>query len=136
MRWRKVAQLSLLEVVLAEPLVVFPRRILPSVHDAIFALYHAAGRVPDIAQEAIQMQTIVNLVWGGLGVAWVPQSVMQFRRTGVVYRTASEFEPDGRRRSAAPLPSCETSLVWPAETDNPALARFVGFVQAQSVSSH
>ena len=59
--------------VLAEPLVIFPRRIVPSLHDAIFALYHAAGRVPQVAQEAIQMQTIVNLVWGGLGVAWVPR---------------------------------------------------------------
>jgi DNA-binding transcriptional LysR family regulator len=131
----KVEKLSL-AAALAEPVVIFPRRIVPSLHDAIFALYHAAGRAPRIAQEAIQMQTIVNLVWGGLGVAWVPKSVMQFRRTGVVYRTAGEFEPAGRRRSAAPLPSCETSLVWPADTDNPALERFVGFVQAQSVSSH
>jgi len=113
---------------LAEPLVIFPRRIVPSLHDAIFGLYHAAGRVPRVAQEAIQMQTIVNLVWGGLGVAWVPESVMQFRRSGVVYRGAGEFAPEGRRRPAARLPSCETSLVWPGGTGNPALARFVEFV--------
>jgi DNA-binding transcriptional LysR family regulator len=125
-----------LQAALAEPVVIFPRRIVPSLHDAIFALYHATGRTPQIAQEAIQMQTIVNLVWGGLGVAWVPRSVMQFRRTGVVYRTASEFEPSGRRRSAAPLPSCETSLVWPADADNPALARFVDFIRAQGVAPH
>ncbi|MEO5661628.1 MAG: LysR family transcriptional regulator, partial [Polaromonas sp.] len=53
--------------VLAEPLVIFPRRILPSLYDAIFGLYHAAGCSPLIAQEAIQMQTIVNLVSAGLG---------------------------------------------------------------------
>ena len=114
--------------VLAEPLVLFPRRIVPSLHDAILGLYHAAGREPDVSQEAIQMQTIVNLVWGGLGVAWVPESVTQFRRAGVVYRAAEAFAPTGRRQKAAPLPRCETSLVWPATADNAALDRFVRFV--------
>lgn len=115
---------------LVEPLVIFPRRIVPSLHDTIFGLYHAAGRTPEIAQEAIQMQTIVNLVSGGLGVAWVPESVMQFRRSGVVYRRANQFEPPTRRRAAIPLPSCETSLVWPAHIDNPALGRFIKFIRA------
>ncbi len=147
----------LLADVLAEPLVIFPRRIVPSLHDAIFALYHAAGRVPLVAQEAIQMQTIVNLVWGGLGVAWVPESVTQFRREGVVYRTADAFFPDAggtkapakghakfpagacvakadTTNTALPaLPLCETSLVWPAALGNPALARFVQFMQGRAV---
>ncbi|HVR51220.1 MAG TPA: LysR family transcriptional regulator [Pseudorhodoferax sp.] len=114
--------------VLAEPLVIFPRRIVPSLHDAVFGLYHAAGRLPVVAQEAIQMQTIVNLVSAGIGVAWVPASVMQFRREGVVYRV-----PDARPRKGQPraTPMCETSLVWPLQSDAPALARFVRFVAAQ-----
>lgn len=116
---------------LAEPLVIFPRRIVPSLHDAIFGLYHAAGRAPQVAQEAIQMQTIVNLVWGGLGLAWVPESVTQFRRAGVVYRAAAEFAPAARRRPPV-LPGCETSLVWPGAAFNPALARFVQFIGAHS----
>jgi DNA-binding transcriptional LysR family regulator len=119
----------LLPDVLAEPLVIFPRRIVPSLHDAIFELYHAAGRTPLLGQEAIQMQTIVNLVSGGIGVAWVPESVTQFRRAGVVYRRAAEFAPAARRRSVPVLPGCETSLVWPEEAANPALARFVAFVR-------
>lgn len=123
-----IATLTLADV-LAEPLVIFPRRILPSVHDAILGLYQSAARTPAIAQEAIQMQTIVNLVSGGLGLAWVPESVMQFRREGVVYRRAAEFVPAGRRRSVPALPGCETSLVWPADSDNPALARFIEFVR-------
>ena len=110
--------------VLEEPLVIFPRRILPSLHDAIFALYHAAGRSPLVAQEAIQMQTIINLVAAGLGVAWVPDSVRQFQRTGVVYRA---LEP--RKGSKEPaVPSCETSLVWPLDKASPSLMRFVAFV--------
>ncbi|MDP9902554.1 LysR family transcriptional regulator [Variovorax ginsengisoli] len=120
--------------VLAEPLVIFPRRIVPSLHDAIFGLYHAAGRVPVIAQEAIQMQTIVNLVWGGLGVAWVPESVRQFQRDGVVYRAAGELARTGRGKATVVLPACETSLVWPAGGANPALARFVAFVREREVA--
>jgi DNA-binding transcriptional LysR family regulator len=117
--------------VLAEPLVLFPRRLVPSLHDAILGLYQAAGRLPQVAQEAIQMQTIVNLVWGGLGVAWVPASVQQFRRAGVVYRAGDELVPAGRGRRAGgvELPAAETSLVWPAHADHPALRRFVAFVR-------
>lgn len=116
------ASLSLADV-LGEPLVMFPRRILPSLHDAVFGLYHAAGRSPQVAQEAIQMQTIVNLVSAGLGVAWVPESVRQFQRPGVVYRSVT-----GRRGQA--MPACETSLVWQAAGNSPSLGRFVAFVQA------
>ena len=110
--------------VLAEPLVIFPRRIAPGLHDAIFALYQAAGRAPVVAQEAIQMQTIVNLVSAGLGLAWVPRSVQQFRRPGVVYRAMAGA---GRPR----VPGCETRLVWPEGEPGPALARFLQFVRAQ-----
>lgn len=116
------AAVSLADV-LDEPLVMFPRGILPSLHDAIAALYHGAGREPAVAQEAIQMQTIVNLVSAGLGVAWVPASVRQFQRPGVVYR---ELEP-----AAARVPVCETSLVWSADAVPPALARWIDFVRHQ-----
>lgn len=78
------------------------------------------------------MQTIVNLVAGGIGLAWVPASVRQFRRAGVVYREAAGFAAVGRRAPA--LPGCETSLVWPqlpAVPMAPALARFVEFVRAR-----
>jgi DNA-binding transcriptional LysR family regulator len=115
------------------PLVIFPRRIAPSLHDAIFGLYHGSGAVPQVAQEANQMQTIVNLVSAGLGVAWVPHSVRQFQRPGVSYRDLRGV------RLATPDPSaalaagtrCETSLVWAPDNDNPVLARFVAFVREQ-----
>ena len=115
-----------LAAVLDAPLVIFPRRIVPSLYDAIFAAYHAAGHLPTVAQEAIQMQTIVNLVSAGLGCDWVPHSVTQFQRPGVVYRTV---EPSKRGQGVAALPGCETSLVWSAANARPALARFVEFVR-------
>ena len=109
-----------LKDLLDQPLVIFPRRILPSLYDAIFAMYHASGHLPRVAQEAIQMQTIVNLVSAGLGVAWVPDSVRQFQRPGVVYR-----ELKGGKGQA--VPGCETSLVWAAGAASPALLRFMAF---------
>jgi DNA-binding transcriptional LysR family regulator len=109
-----------LKDLLGQPLVIFPRRILPSLYDAIFAMYHASGHLPRVAQEAIQMQTIVNLVSAGLGVAWVPDSVRQFQRPGVVYRELKA----GKGQA---VPGCETSLVWAAGAASPALLRFLAF---------
>ncbi|MBX9871114.1 MAG: LysR family transcriptional regulator [Burkholderiaceae bacterium] len=110
--------------VLEQPLVQFPRRILPSIHDALFALYHAQGRPPLVVQEAIQMQTIVNLVAAGLGLAWVPRSVTRFERQGVVYRELSR----------ADVPRCETRLVWRRGDENPVLVRFVDLVRTLAQS--
>jgi DNA-binding transcriptional LysR family regulator len=76
-----------------------------------------------IAQEAIQMQTIVNLVSAGLGIALVPQAMTLLQRPGVVYRPLP-------RALAANAPRCETSLVWP-EDGLPAVQRFVAFVEAR-----
>jgi DNA-binding transcriptional LysR family regulator len=115
------AALLPLAKVLAEPMVIFPRRIVPSLYDAIFSLYHAAGRLPQVSQEAIQMQTIVNLVSAGLGVAWVPESVRQFQRPGVVYR-------DVRPSRGRAMPGCETSLVWRSGAKTSTLGRFMAFV--------
>jgi DNA-binding transcriptional LysR family regulator len=112
------ARLSLAQA-LQEPLVIFPRRIAPSLHDAVLGLYHAHGREPRLSQEAIQMQTIVNLVSAGLGIAWVPQSVRQFQRSGVVYRQLGG-------KQAAGVPEVESSLVWRHPT--PVLQRFIRFV--------
>jgi DNA-binding transcriptional LysR family regulator len=111
-----------LQDVWAQPLVTFPRRIVPSLFDAIFGMYHDAGKLPVVAQEAIQMQTIVNLVSAGLGVAWVPASVQQFQRPGVVYRQVQ-----------GAVPGCETSLVW--QRSSPALERFIAFRAKADVSS-
>jgi DNA-binding transcriptional LysR family regulator len=106
------------ERIAAEPLVIFPRAIAPSLFDAIVGHYRACGLTPVIAQEANQMQTIVNLVSAGIGVAWVPASLMQLQRPGVVYLALSD----------APL-SCDTSLVW-REGALPVVQRFVAHVQA------
>ncbi|MBN8494500.1 MAG: LysR family transcriptional regulator, partial [Burkholderiales bacterium] len=101
----------------AEPLLIFPRAIAPSLYDAVLGFYRAHGATPHIAQEAIQMQTLVNLVSSGMGLAWVPASVMQLQRPGVVYRPL-----------AGPGLQCETSLVW-REPAPPVVQRFVEHVR-------
>jgi len=108
------------DLVAGAPLVIFPRVIAPSLFDAVLGAYRARGHTPRIAQEAIQMQTIVNLVSAGIGVAWVPASLMQLKRPGV------EYVP----LAGTPL-RCDTSLVW-RESAPPAVARFVAHVQADA----
>ena len=112
---RKIDLLSL-------PLIIFPREIAPSLFDAVLAHYRARAATPVIAQEAIQMQTIVNLVSAGIGVAWVPASVMGFQRPGVVYQPV------------AGAPVCETCLIWRSDA-TPAVRRFVEHVKAQRASA-
>ncbi|AQV95375.1 LysR family transcriptional regulator [Cupriavidus necator] len=84
-----------------EPLIIFPRRSAPAFYDIITGYYAREGLVPVIAQEAIQMQTIVSLVSAGMGVALVPASLCNLRRTGVSYLALREAGPQ-----------IETGLVW------------------------
>ncbi|WP_341892733.1 LysR family transcriptional regulator [Variovorax sp. YR752] len=107
---------------LREPLVIFPRAIAPSLYDAVLAFYHRHGVTPVIAQEAIQMQTIVNLVSAGLGLALVPQAMRSLQRPGIVYRDLPAALADG-------APRAETSLVWRPDAP-PAVQRFARFVEA------
>ncbi|WP_127996395.1 LysR family transcriptional regulator [Piscinibacter defluvii] len=114
-RWRPAE-------LLRQPLVIFPRGIAPSLYDAVLAFYHHHRAAPAIAQEAIQMQTIVNLVSAGLGIALVPRSMTLLQRPGIAYRSL----PVALAEAA---PSCETSLVWRADAP-PAVERFVAHVKA------
>jgi DNA-binding transcriptional LysR family regulator len=111
----------------ATPLLIFPRAITPTLYDAILAAQAERGWTPPVVQEAIQMQTLVNLVSAGIGVAWVPQTVTLLQRPGVVYR-----------RVAGPPVMAETSLVW-REPAPPVVERFVEQVRRamrrQSLSS-
>ncbi|QBY54096.1 LysR family transcriptional regulator [Cupriavidus oxalaticus] len=85
----------------SEPLIIFPRRSAPAFYDIITGYYAREGLVPAIAQEAIQMQTIVSLVSAGMGVALVPASLCNLRRTGVSYLALRESGPQ-----------IETGLAW------------------------
>ncbi|HEM7801066.1 LysR family transcriptional regulator [Burkholderia cenocepacia] len=104
--------------VAALPLVIFPRRLAPTFYDSIMECYRVAGVVPRIGQEAIQMQTIVSLVSAGIGVAVVPQSLRNLRRTGVIYRPIAN-EPF----------TVETGLVWRKADIGHVLTSFINIVR-------
>ncbi len=76
-----------------EPFVTIPRQIAPRLYDIVAQLAAQAGIALNIAQEAIQMQTVVSLVSCGLGAAVVPASVANLGRRGVVYRELAARHP-------------------------------------------
>ena len=76
-----------------EAFVMVPRDIAPGLYDIVAGLAARAGFSPRVAQEAIQMQTVVSLVSSGLGVAVVPGSIANLGRRGVVYRELVDAHP-------------------------------------------
>jgi len=76
-----------------ESFVMIPRAIAPGLYDIVARLAAEASVSLNVAQEAIQMQTVVSLVSSGLGVAVVPASVANLGRRGVVYRPLAERHP-------------------------------------------
>ena len=76
-----------------EPFVMVPRDIAPGLYDIVTGLAARAGISFNVAQEAIQMQTVVSLVSSGLGVAIVPGCIANLGRRGVVYREINDRHP-------------------------------------------
>jgi DNA-binding transcriptional LysR family regulator len=58
--------------------------------EQIYILCSQAGFVPNVAQEAIFMVTILGMVAGGMGISILPSSVQSLQRDGVVYRPILE----------------------------------------------
>ncbi|MEP9350766.1 LysR substrate-binding domain-containing protein [Xanthobacter sp. KR7-225] len=73
--------------------VATPRAEGPGLHDQLIGLCRSAGFSPRIVQEARQMQTVVGLVAGGLGVALVPASLARGQRNGVAFRPIAVDAP-------------------------------------------
>ena len=76
-----------------ESFVMVPRPIAPGLYDIVSTLAARAGFALNVAQEAIQMQTVVSLVSSGLGLAVVPGSIANLGRRGVVYRKIADRHP-------------------------------------------
>ncbi|MGH8693534.1 MAG: LysR substrate-binding domain-containing protein [Burkholderiales bacterium] len=96
------------------PFILFPRPMARGLYDDVVSYCRAAGFSPRVEQEAIQMQTIVSLVSAELGVALIPASLTNLRRTGVTYKAL---------REASPL--TEIHLAWRRGDELPALRVFV-----------
>lgn len=101
--------------VIAAPLIIFPRRVAPAFHDLVTGFHARHGGRARVAQEAIQMQTIISLVSAGMGVALAPRSLRNLARTGVRYLDL-----------AGEAPVLETGVAWRTADTTPTLARFLG----------
>jgi DNA-binding transcriptional LysR family regulator len=100
-----------LRALAGEGFIQFPRELAPGLYDLVIAACQRAGFTPRLAQEAIQMQTILGLVAAGLGVAVVPHCMSKLQRNDVRYLAldSSDFV-------------VETSALWQASNGAPALA--------------
>ena len=98
------------------PFINFTQKKSPMLHAAVINACRESGFVPNIVQEAIQVQTIVTLVESGLGVGLVPS-------------VSSSHKPANARflKISKPTQSCETglALAFNPETITPAGRNFV-----------
>lgn len=104
------------------PLILFPRRVAPALHDAITGLFASRSLNPRMGQEAIQMQTIVSLVSAGLGIAIVPESLRNLHRTGVRYLA---LEGDSAE--------IESGLLWRRGSGLPTLRNLITIAREMTV---
>jgi DNA-binding transcriptional LysR family regulator len=71
-----------------EPFILPARYQMPGLYAQVTAACRQAGFAPNAVQKDVWlMQTIVGLVAGGIGVALLPASLRNLRRTGVVYKS-------------------------------------------------
>jgi DNA-binding transcriptional LysR family regulator len=102
-----------------EPWVMFPRSEGSGLHEQLLNVCRSAGFEPKVVQEATQMQTLVGLVAGGIGVALAPASAMRIQATGVIYR------PLGGPQHTVPL-----LLGWRGDEAEPVLGHFLASTRA------
>lgn len=101
-----------------EPLILFPRRTHPALHDQIVSSMRGPAGIPYIIQEVTTKFTAIALASAGIGLALVPESAKRQKRKGVVFR-----------RIVGPLPRVELSLVWKEDNDDPCLHNFINLVR-------
>lgn len=93
------------------PFVLLPRVVAPRLHDQIIAVCQDAGFEPQVAQRAVEWQTVCALVEAGLGVSLAPASIQRIRLSGVAFRGT---EPASARTKVA--------VAWRRNDQNPLVA--------------
>lgn len=109
-----------------EHFILFPRSLAPALYDAIISLCQQAGFSPHVAQEAIQMQTIVSLVAAEMGVAIVPTSLQNLQRVGVVYQNIHQpILPVGMGCASASA----IAIIWRKNDTSQTIHKFLEIVR-------
>jgi len=100
----------------AEPFVSFPAAEGAGFVAALLAACRSAGFLPRVAQQAAQMQAILTLVAGGLGIALVPASMRRLRMEDVRF-----LDIVGARSP----PTYRLAFAHADDNDNPIVRGFV-----------
>lgn len=107
-----------LSTLASELFILFPAKMGPTFYEQIMNICQQAGFRPKVAQEAVQMQTIIGLVAAGLGIAFVPASLQNFHRSGVIYRPLQEQTP-----------KTGLYLAWRQHDSSPVIRAFLSLAQ-------
>ncbi len=98
-----------------ESFVMYAATDASGLHSSAMLACQQAGFVPQITQEATQVQTVLALVETGLGVALVPSVMQEFKRDRIVYRPFETVPAAG---------AIGLSLAYMASSESPAAAKF------------
>lgn len=95
-----------------EPLIGYmPSQVGGGLHAAMAQLFVQAGIAPRVAQEAVQVQTVIGLVESGLGVALVPSVNAPHASKGVAFRPIRGLPRDAVIGIALAYHASEESVV-------------------------
>lgn len=112
-----------------EPFIDYTQHAIPGLHALSTMVFQEAGVTPRVAQEAVQVETILFLVGSGMGVAVVPSSAARRGHDGVEFR---------KLVTAGPQPPLGLAVAWNPRYESQAGLRFrelaaaVGARQQQS----
>lgn len=106
----------------SDPFVLFPRQTHGSLGNRILDLCGQEGFVPRVVQEALEMQTALGLVAGGLGIAVVPEGVRNLSWPGIVLKPMPK-----------PAPTIDLSIACRIDEMSPILPHFLKIVAETAV---
>ena len=109
----------------AESFIAFPAAEGAGFVAALLSACKAAGFSPKVVQEASQMQAVLTLVAGGLGIALVPASMRMLAMKDVAFLDVAEMR--------AP-PTYQLAFAYSRTNDNPVIHSFLS--AASKVVSH
>lgn len=111
-RHRLASQKALrLRELASEPFVGYAPSRAGGLHAAVTQLLQRAGVSPTVAQEGVQVQTLIGLVESGLGLALVPTISAAHAPTGVAFRPIRDLPRDAVIGIALAYHATEESVV-------------------------
>ncbi|WP_112312623.1 LysR family transcriptional regulator [Pseudogemmobacter bohemicus] len=108
-----------------EPLILTPREVGISLHDAAILACREAGFEPRMGQLAPQIVTVLSLISAGLGFSLMPAAMRRLRLEGVVYKELAGPSPQVSIALATRRPAPHAARALPVQA-------FMAKVQALS----